>query len=139
MKVGFPVAQDAGVESSVYGHLASTPLFIVVDTESGVTSCFANGDPLAPDTGCNALKSVCSRSLDAMVVDGIGDGFLRILNNCGIEVFQAESASVRENLSLFKEQQLLKVEMLNSAEAGRCVSDDGTPHTCNHSHDEEDD
>lgn len=137
MKVGFPVAQDAGVESRLYGHLASTPLFVVVDTDSKETAGFANCDPLAPEAGCNALKAICSRSLDAMVVGGIGDGFLRILNGCGIEVFQAESASVRENLTLFKEQQLAKVEMLNSAAAGRCNDGEDSSHGCNHSHDDE--
>lgn len=137
MKVGFPVAQDAGLESSLYGHLASTPLFVIIDTDTEDVSPLTNCDPLAPETGCNTLKAVCSRSLDAMVVDGIGDGFLRILNGCGIDVYQAESTSVRENLTLFREKQLGKVEMLNSAAAGRCTSDDGTTHTCNHSHDEE--
>lgn len=137
MKVGFPVAQDAGLESAIFGHFASAPLFITIDTDTEDMSQFANGDPLAPDAGCNALKAVCSRSLDAMVVDGIGDGYLRILNSCGIEVFQAESASLRENYALLKDQQLAKVEMLNSAEAGRCNDGEETSPGCDHSHDEE--
>jgi predicted Fe-Mo cluster-binding NifX family protein len=139
MKVGFPVATDAGLESGLFGHFGSAPLFIAIDIDTEEISCFVNCDPLAPEAGCNALKSICSRSLDVMIVDGIGDGFLRILHGCGIEVFQAESASVRENLTLFNKKRLSKVEMLNSAEAGRCNSDDddGSAHTCNHSHDEE--
>ena len=137
MKVGFPVATDAGLESGIFGHFGSTPLFIAIDTDSEDVSCFPNCDPLAPEAGCNALKAICSRSLDVMIVDGIGDGFLKILHGCGIEVFQAESASVRKNFALFKEKRLSRVEMLNSAAAGRCGSDDGPPHTCNHSHDEE--
>jgi predicted Fe-Mo cluster-binding NifX family protein len=137
MQVGFPVATDAGLESELFGHFGSAPLFIAINTDTEEVSCFANCDPLVPEAGCNALKAIYSRSLDVMIVDGIGDGFLRILHGCGTEVFQAESASVRENLTLFKEKRLSKVKMLNSAEAGRCNSDDGTPHTCNHSHDEE--
>ena len=139
MKVCFPVAQDAGLESSIYGHLGSTPQFIAIDTDSEEVSCFPNADPLAPERGCNVLKALCHHSLEAIIVDGIGDGFLQMLNGFGIEVFQAESASIRENLTMFKENQLSRVEMLNSKNAGRCNSDDDTPHTCNHSHDEEDD
>lgn len=139
MKVCFPVAQDAGLESSIYGHLGSTPQFITIDTGSEEVSCFPNVDPLAPEAGCNVLKALCHRSPEAIIVDGIGDGFLQILKGFGIEVFQAESAGVRENLALFKENQLSRVEMLNSRNAGRCNSDDDTPHTCNHSHDGEDD
>jgi predicted Fe-Mo cluster-binding NifX family protein len=137
MRVGFPVARDAGLESVIFGHFASAPLFMIVDTETEEVLHFVNCDPLAPEAGCNALKAVCSRSLDTMVVDGIGDGFLRILNGCGIEVFQAESARVGENLALLREQQLLKVAMLNSAQAGRCNEGEETSHGCNHSHDEE--
>ncbi len=137
MKVGFPVAQDAGLDSAIYGHFASAPLFLVVDTETEELSRFSNCDPLAPESGCNALKAVCGRRLDAMVVGGIGDGFLKILNECGIEVFQAESAGVSENVGRFKDQQLLKVVMLNSAAAGRCNDGEETSHGCDHSHDDE--
>ncbi|NVN90781.1 MAG: NifB/NifX family molybdenum-iron cluster-binding protein [Desulfuromonadales bacterium] len=139
MKVCFPVAKDAGLESSIYGHLGSTPHFITIDTGSEEVSCFPNADPLAPEAGCNVLKALCHRSPEAIIVDGIGDGFLQMLKGFGIDVFQAESASVRENLTMFKEKQLSRVEILNSRSAGRCNSDDDTPHTCNHSHDEEDD
>jgi predicted Fe-Mo cluster-binding NifX family protein len=137
MKVCFPVATDAGLESGLFGHFGSAPLFITIDTETEELSDFANCDPMAPEAGCNALKAICSQSLNAMIVDGIGDGFLQILNSCGIEVFQAKSANIRENLTLFKKKQLSMVERLNSAESGRCTSEDGSAHTCNHSHDEE--
>lgn len=137
MKIGFPVAQDAGLDGVIFGHFASAPLFMTIDTETEEVVHFANCDPLAPEAGCDALKAVCSRSLDAMIVGGIGDGFLRILNGCGVEVFQAESASIRENFDLFREQQLLKVALLNSAQAGRCNEGEETSHGCNHSHDEE--
>ncbi|RME41495.1 MAG: diguanylate cyclase, partial [Deltaproteobacteria bacterium] len=34
MKVCFPVNNDQGLESEVYGHFGSAPAFVVVDTES---------------------------------------------------------------------------------------------------------
>lgn len=137
MKVGFPVASNDGLESCIFGHFGSAPLFLVTDSDTDEVSQFANSDPLAPESGCNALKALCHRSLGAMIVDGIGDGFLQMLNGFGIEVFQAETPSVRENITLFKDKKLSKVEMLNSKVAGRCTSEDGTAHTCNHSHDDE--
>ena len=137
MKVCLPVAKDAGLESSLFGHFGSAPLFVVIDTETDEASCIANCDPLAPEAGCNVLKALCNQHVDATIVDGIGDGFLQILNGFGIEVFQAQSLNIGENIALYKQKSLSGIEMLNSAEAGRCNSDDGTPHTCNHSHDEE--
>lgn len=137
MRIGFPVASEAGLESGIFGHLGSAPLFMVVDGDTEACSFFPNCDPLAPEAGCNVLKALLNHRMDAMVVDGIGDGFLQILNENGIRVFQALSPEIRRNLDLLRDGQLPVVEMLNSAKAGRCVSDDGMPHTCNHSHDEE--
>ncbi len=34
MKVCFPVIADAGMESTIYGHFASTPFFVIIDTDS---------------------------------------------------------------------------------------------------------
>ena len=53
------------------------------------------------------------------------------------DVFQAQSLSVRENLEFYKQKSLSGIEMFNSEKAGRCTSDDDEPHTCNHSHDED--
>jgi hypothetical protein len=52
-----------------------------------------------------------------------------------IGVFYAESESVKENLELFKEKALQQMEMMNSAEAGRC-SGVGEEHSCSHSHED---
>ncbi len=137
MKIGFPVANEAGLESGIFGHFGSTPLFMVVDGDSEACSYVPNCDPKAPEAGCNVLKALLNHKPDAMIVDGIGDGFLKILNDLNIRVYQALSPKIRENLNELREGRLSIVELLNSAKAGRCVSDDGTPHTCNHSHDEE--
>jgi predicted Fe-Mo cluster-binding NifX family protein len=134
MKVCFPVAQDAGLESSIYGHLGTAPMFFVIDTETDETACMANLDPLAPETGCNVLKTLCSLNVDATIVEEIGDGFLRILNGLGIEVFQAQSLSVSENIALYKQKHLSVIEMLNSEKPEKCTSDIKGTHTCNHSH-----
>lgn len=34
MKICFPVQQDKGMESAVYHHFGSAPLFVVVDTDT---------------------------------------------------------------------------------------------------------
>ena len=33
MKICFPVEKDEGIESQVYNHFGSAPVFIMVDTE----------------------------------------------------------------------------------------------------------
>ena len=56
MKICFPVTADEGLESAVYSHFGSAPLFLLVDTDA-VTS----GRP--PDRSANAAAVASSRAL----------------------------------------------------------------------------
>ena len=48
MKVCFPVIADAGMESTIYGHFASAPFFVIIDTDTRQSSVIANCDPHIP-------------------------------------------------------------------------------------------
>jgi predicted Fe-Mo cluster-binding NifX family protein len=132
MRLGFPVVSDEGMESRIYGHFASAPMFLSVDTESGETKAFENIDQENPQEGCNPFKALVSSRIDNMIVDGVGDGFIELLNLLGMRVYQAESENIRENVELFAKDALAPLEYQNSAAEGRCDSVD--EHGCNHDH-----
>jgi predicted Fe-Mo cluster-binding NifX family protein len=140
MKLCFPVAQDQGLESTLYGHFASAPMFMVVDTDTNEFKSIANCDELAPEAGCDPFKALVGKSVDGVVVGGVGDGFLELLNMMGLRVFQAQSASIKESVELFRQDALELVKMMDSANAGRCGDDEESSHGCgdSHSHDEDD-
>jgi predicted Fe-Mo cluster-binding NifX family protein len=92
MKVCFPVGKDARLESRLHGHFASAPLFVEIDTDTNEVSSLPNCDQLAPEAGCNPFKALVNRHLDAVIVEGIGDGFLQMLNSFGIKVLQAQDS-----------------------------------------------
>jgi predicted Fe-Mo cluster-binding NifX family protein len=131
MKICFPVPADAGLESTIYGHFASTPYFTVIDTETGQSSAIANCDQDDPFAGCNPFSALGRQQLDGIVVDSIGDDSVRIMNMCGFKVYHAGSPSVAENVSLFESNGLTEVEILHSHLEGRCGGDE-SGHTCNH-------
>ncbi len=133
MRLGFPVISDEGMESRIYGHFASAPIFLSVDTESGETMAFENIDQENPQAGCNPFKALVSSRIDSMIVDGVGDGFIELLNLLGMSVYQAESENIRENVELFAKEALAPLEYQNSADEGRC--DDAEEHGCSHGHD----
>ncbi len=133
MKVCFPVIEDEGMESRIYGHFASAPHFLLVDTETEATSAVPNQDRSAPEAGCNPFKALAGSELDGVVVGGIGDNLLELLNMMGFMVYEAQSESVRENAELFGRQELPEVKKQCSAEAGRCGDGSGG---CDHSHDD---
>jgi predicted Fe-Mo cluster-binding NifX family protein len=134
MKLGFPVISDEGMESRIYGHFASAPMFLSVDTESGQMIAFENIDQENPQAGCNPFKALVGSRIDSMIVDGVGDGFIELLNLLGMSVYQAESENIRENVELFAKDALSQLEYQNSADEGRC--EDVGEHGCNHNHDE---
>ena len=136
MKVCFPVIADQGLQSTIYGHFASAPLFLEVDTDTGHASAIPNCDKFNPDAGCDPFKALAGRQLDGVVVGGLGDNLLDMLNMMGFRVYEAQTESVEENVELFGRQALPELEKLNSAEAGRCDGVSGE-HSCTHSHDDE--
>jgi predicted Fe-Mo cluster-binding NifX family protein len=131
MKVCFPVISDAGMESIIYGHFASAPFFVIIDTDTLQSSVIANCDHTNPYAGCNPFSSLNGQLLDGIVVGSIGDDSVRVMNICGFTVFQAASESVSENVALFANNNLSEVTVLQSHLQGRCShGNDG--HTCNH-------
>lgn len=134
MKVCFPVLADQGLQSTIYGHFASAPVFLEVDTDSGETAAIANCDKQNPEAGCNPFRALTGRQFDGVIVGGVGDNLLELLNMMGFRVYEAQTACVEENLVLFGKQELPELQKQNSVEAGRCagVGD----HSCNHDHDD---
>jgi len=106
MKVCFPVGKAEGLESKVYGHFGSAPVFIVVDTENNNVTIINNNDQHHAHGACNPMKALNNHTVDAVVVGGIGAGALSRLNQIGIKVFQAQIQTVRENIQMLKDQNL---------------------------------
>jgi len=131
MKLCFPVVTGEGMDSAIYGHFASAPWFLIVDTGSRQTYVIANCAEKELYGGCNPFMALRDRHLDGIVVGGIGDDALRTMNMCGFRVYQANSASVRENVELFEEQALTELEVLNSHLEGSCTDREGE-RTCGH-------
>jgi len=111
MKVCFPVSKVEGMESKVYGHFGSAPVFIVVDTVNNDVTTINNGDQHHAHGACNPLKALDNQHVDAIVVAGIGGGALNRLNQSGIKVFQAQAPTVRENILLLRDQNLPEFPM----------------------------
>ena len=117
MKIGFPVASDAGMESKVYGHFGSAPAFVVVDTEKNELWKIQNQDLHHIHGACNPIRALDGQQLDSLVVGGIGGGALLKLNALGIRVYGAGAQKVNENLKLFKEDSLEELTMDHSCKA----------------------
>jgi predicted Fe-Mo cluster-binding NifX family protein len=93
MKVGFAVQTDEGMGSLNHVHGA-----------------------------CNPVMALDGKSVDAMVVGGIGAGAINKLNGMGIKVYAAAALTVKENLELLHQNKLeeLNVNSACRAHEGGC-------------------
>lgn len=106
MKICFPVAQDEGFESKVYGHFGSAPMFVVVDTEQREVKAIGNGDKGHGHGSCQPLQALGSETVDAIVVGGIGGDALQGLSQAGLKVYQAQGATVADNITCLAQEDL---------------------------------
>jgi len=114
VKVCFPVQHDEGLDSAVFNHFGSAPMFVVVDALSDAVSTISNGDRNHAHGVCNPLKALDNQKIEAVVVGGIGAGALSRLNQAGIKVYRAQSKTVAENLALYKGNRLSEYSPLSS-------------------------
>jgi len=106
MKLCFPVKEASGLESEVYGHFGSAPVFVIVDSSTKEATVVPNGDRHHAHGMCNPVGALEGREVDAVVVGGIGGGALMKLNRAGISVYKSMAATVLENMELFGLQKL---------------------------------
>lgn len=121
MKVGFAVQANEGIESKVFNHFGSAPVFIIVDAASSDITTVNNQDLHHVHGACNPIKALDGQSVDAMVVGGIGAGALFKLNAMGIKVYGSAAATVKENLALLnanKLQELFVMQACRGHEGG---------------------
>jgi len=102
MKICFPVLENHGVESEVYGHFGSAPCFILVDMFTGEVAALAKGDGVHQHGACNPVAALDGREIKAIIAGGIGSGALQKLNAAGLRVFRAKSGTVGDNMKMLR-------------------------------------
>jgi predicted Fe-Mo cluster-binding NifX family protein len=106
MKIAFPVTEDQGLDSPVYGHFGSAPTFVVFDMGNGGLEAINNTDAHHQHGQCQPIKALGGTAVDLVVVGGIGAGALMKLQSQGVRVFRAVEGNVKENLELLKSGKL---------------------------------
>lgn len=102
MKICFPVRKDDGVESRLYDHFGSAPMFVVFDNERNTVTAINNYDRQHGDRKCSPLSALEGHSVDCVVANTIGEKALLKLHGAGITVYRAMTDNVKENIMLFQ-------------------------------------
>ena len=96
----------AGIVTLAMKYYAYFPgdVSVIVDTEGKDVLIVNNRDLYHSHGACNPVMALDEKSVDAMVVGGIGAGAIAKLNSVGVKVYQAGAPTVKENLSLLSEK-----------------------------------
>lgn len=111
MRVCIPIQEDRGLESIPFNHFGSAPNFLIYDLENGDTKVIENDDAHHTHGMCHPLKAIGEENIDIILVRGIGAGALSKLHNAGINSYKAEEGTVFENISMLKQNKLIKYSL----------------------------
>lgn len=106
MKIAFPVQADQGLNSTIFGHFGSAPLFIILNNQDETLESIGNNDAHHVHGQCQPIKALGGSRVDMVVVGGIGAGALMKLQSQGIRVFRAIEGSIKDNLTLLQSGKL---------------------------------
>jgi predicted Fe-Mo cluster-binding NifX family protein len=126
MKLCFPIEKNEGLDSKVFGHFGSAPMFLVVNTDADQVAEVINRDLHHAHGACSPVAALGGQAVDAVVVGGIGGGALAGLTRAGIRVFAAGALTVSENVALVRRG------ALSAWEAGRTCGGHGHGGGCSH-------
>ena len=98
MRICIPVAENKGMESNPYNHFGSAPKFLVANEDGEVVEIIDNGDLNHEHGQCQPLKALANKSVDVVIVRGIGAGAISKLNSMGTKVYQGIDGNIKENI-----------------------------------------
>lgn len=130
MKIAIPVADYRALESSVYGHFGSAPVFALVDSETMVIEPIGNRDHGHVHGACSPLKALAGAKPDVVIAGGIGGGALLGLRAAGIKVYRCAEGTVADAVRLLQDNKLEEIDA-----HGVCAGHGGGHgggHTCHH-------
>lgn len=120
MKICIPVNENKGMESTVYNHFGSAPLFLIYDSEKEDVKVLENKDLHHEHGKCQPLKAISGESVDAVIVGGIGMGAISRLNSEGIKVYKMGADTLLKNIELFNSGKLAEFSTSNCCDHHGC-------------------
>jgi predicted Fe-Mo cluster-binding NifX family protein len=106
MIICIPVIEDQGLNSLPYNHFGSAPAFVLHNLASAETKVIANRNEHHEHGRCQPLQALAGEAVDVILVGGIGARALTRLQASGVQVFQAQNRTVRENIDAFRQGRL---------------------------------
>lgn len=101
MKVAVPV-DDKSVDSTVCQSFGRAPYFLIYDTEAGKGEFMDNGAAVSQGgAGVRAAQAIADLEVTALLAPRCGENAAVVFQAAGIEIYQTQSKSARENIDAY--------------------------------------
>ena len=100
------------MNSMVYDHFGSAPMFLIYDDTSKALSTIDNQNVNRVHGMCSPINTLSGQSVDVMILGGIGAGALNKFAAMGVTVLQVGAKTVQENIDLYHSGKLQKRQEL---------------------------
>ncbi len=98
MKIAIPVENDNGLNSSIYGHFGSAPVFLIFDSDTTNFQIVENSNKEHLHGQCHPIEELIKLKVDGVVCNGMGLRAINNLNRIGIKVYNAQGAHIVKDI-----------------------------------------
>lgn len=106
MKVALPI-ESKSLETPVCPSFGRTPLYVLIDTESGIHE-FLDNEAAASQggAGIKAAQALVDSGVAALITYRCGENAAQVLNAAGVKMYKAQDGSVNDNIAALKDGKL---------------------------------
>ena len=98
-------------DSALDPRFGRCPIFIIADLDTNENTIIPNEAVLSSGgAGIGAGQIIINNNIDAVITGNVGINAMKALKAAGIEIYKGKAASVKENISLFKANNLEKID-----------------------------
>jgi predicted Fe-Mo cluster-binding NifX family protein len=118
MNICVPSDSNHGKKSRLFDHFGSAPYFTIYNQDTDELDIVSNRNEHHEHDQCNPISIISAHKVKAIICPGMGRRAVMALENAGIQIYLAQSATVEECLREFSENKL-RVITPEEACAGR--------------------
>ncbi len=99
MIIAIPVMENKGMESVVYGHFGSAPMFAFYNTETNSAEFIENKNDNHGEGQCTPTVLISDKAANFVITQGMGRRAVSSLNSIGVKVLLAEDAATLKDVA----------------------------------------
>ena len=122
MRIAIPINENNGLESKVFAHFGSAPLFMVFDTDSQEQEIIDNQNANHQHGMCHPMAQLSTKEINCVVCGGMGVRAVQKLNEAGIKAYKmsTDDGTVKDIISQLSANNLTEITVDDACQNHNC-------------------